>query len=107
MRSNDCLSVNSRHPPRRTTQGGVKSWSFHNEFIYETEADSWTENKQTGGCQGGGGGWIGSLGLADANYYTEDGRSSRRGSAVTKPSNTHEDAGTIPGPAQWVKGAVV
>ena len=27
------------------------------------------------GCQGGGGGvgWIGSLGLADANYYIENG----------------------------------
>ena len=28
--------------------------------------------EQTGGCRGGGGvgeGWIGSLGLADANYY--------------------------------------
>ena len=32
--------------------------------------------EQTCGCQGGGGweeGWSGSLGLADANYYTEDG----------------------------------
>ena len=25
--------------------------------------------KQTFGCQGGGVGWIGSLGLVDANYY--------------------------------------
>ena len=41
-----------------------------NELTYETETDSQTE--QTCGCQGGGGvgeGWIGSLGLADANYY--------------------------------------
>ena len=29
--------------------------------------------EQTCGCQGGGGeGWIGSLELADANYYIED-----------------------------------
>ena len=31
--------------------------------------------EHTCGCQGGGGGvgWIGSLGLADANYYIENG----------------------------------
>ena len=32
--------------------------------------------EQTGGCQGGEGvgeGWIGSLGLADANYHIENG----------------------------------
>ena len=41
-----------------------------NELIYKTETDSQTE--QSCGCHGGGGGgegWIGSLGLADANYY--------------------------------------
>ena len=35
-----------------------------------------TDGDQTCGCQGGGGvgeGWIWSLGLADANYYIEDG----------------------------------
>ena len=33
--------------------------------------------RQTCGCQGGGvrgEGWIGSLGLADANYYTSNGK---------------------------------
>ena len=41
-----------------------------NELIYETEIDS--RREQTCGCQGEervGEGWIGSLGLADANYY--------------------------------------
>ena len=27
------------------------------------------QREETGGCQGGGEGWTGSLGLADANYY--------------------------------------
>ena len=42
-----------------------------NELIYETETDSQTY-KQTCGCQGRvwvEEGWIGSLRLADANYY--------------------------------------
>ena len=30
-------------------------------------------------------------------------RSSRRGAAETKPTRNHEAAGSIPGPAQWVK----
>ena len=41
-----------------------------NEPIYETKTDRHRE--QTCGCQGGGGvgeGWIGSVGLADVNYY--------------------------------------
>ena len=41
-----------------------------NELIYETETDRYRE--QTYGYQGGEGvgeGWIGSLGLAGANYY--------------------------------------
>ena len=46
-----------------------------NELIYKTETDSKTQ-RQTCGCQGGemeGEGWIGSLGLVDANYYIENG----------------------------------
>ena len=44
-----------------------------NEHIYGTETDS--QRAQTCGRQGGrgGGGWMGSLGLADANYYIENG----------------------------------
>ena len=45
-----------------------------NELIYETERDS--QREQICGCQGEGRvreGWTGSPGLADANYYTEDG----------------------------------
>ena len=30
-------------------------------------------------------------------------RSSHRGSVVMNPTNIHEDAGSIPGPTQWVK----
>ena len=44
-----------------------------NELIQETETDSQTE--QTRGCQGEGGreGWEWELGLADANYYIQNG----------------------------------
>ena len=49
-----------------------------NELIYETETDSQTQRTDLwlprgrgveGAGQGGGEGWIGNLGLADANYY--------------------------------------
>ena len=46
-------------------------WSLkYDKLIYKTETDS--QGEQTCGCQGRGGvgeGSIGSLGLADANYY--------------------------------------
>ena len=43
-----------------------------NELIYETETDSQTKRTDLWlpRGKGYGGGWIGSLGLADANYYT-------------------------------------
>ena len=33
--------------------------------------------------------------------------SSHRGSAVMNPTSIHEDADSIPGPAQWVKAPVL
>ena len=42
------------------------------ELIYGTETDSQTQRTDwwlSGGLRGVGEGWIGSLGLADANYY--------------------------------------
>ena len=47
-----------------------------NELIYKTETYSQTQRTDFCGCQGGGGlgeGWIWSLGLADANYYIQNG----------------------------------
>ena len=46
-----------------------------NELIYETETDSKRHREQTCGCQRGGRvwGWIGSLGLTDANHYRWNG----------------------------------
>ena len=47
-----------------------------NEPIYETETDS--QRVQTCGCQGGGReGWTGSLVLANANYYIQNGNTTR------------------------------
>ena len=34
-------------------------------------------------------------------------RSSHYGSVVTNPTSIHQDAGLIPGPAQWVKDPVL
>ena len=46
-----------------------------NEHIYETETDSKTQRIDLWlpRGRGGGEGWIGGLGLADANYYIENG----------------------------------
>ena len=49
-----------------------------NELIYETETEETHRyRQQTCVCQGVGGGvwegWIGSLGLADANFYIQNG----------------------------------
>ena len=37
------------------------------------------------------------------NMYKKKTESSHCGSAVTKPTSIHEDAGSIPGLTQWVK----
>ena len=44
-----------------------------NELICETETDSQTQNRLAVAKGDGVGGWIGSLGLVDANYYIENG----------------------------------
>ena len=47
-----------------------------NEPIYEIESETQRTTASAGGCRSGGDvreGWSGSLGLTDANYYTEDG----------------------------------
>ena len=41
--------------------------------------------------------------LKEETYY----RSSRHGSAVTNPTRIHEDVGSIPGFAQWIKDPIL
>ena len=50
-----------------------------NELIYETETESHTDRTDWRLSRGRGveEGWIGSLGLADANYYIENGYTTR------------------------------
>ena len=50
-----------------------RMWNLkYDKLIYETETDSWTENRLVVAKRVGEG-WAGSLGLADANYYINDG----------------------------------
>ena len=42
--------------------------------LFTKQKQTHRHREQTGGCQGGvGERWIGSLGLADANYYIQNG----------------------------------
>ena len=44
-----------------------------NDPIYKTETDHGHREQTCGSQQGGGVGWMGSLGLIDANYYIQNG----------------------------------
>ena len=48
----------------------LKLW---NEFIYKTETETLENTLVVNKGEGGGKGWIGSLGLADTNYSIENG----------------------------------
>ena len=44
-----------------------------NELIYETDSQTQRTDSWLSGGEGVGEGWIGSLGLADVNYYIQNG----------------------------------